>query len=80
MLDLDRCAAVVGEAVDALGGLDVLVVAIGVAAFGPGDGEDDAVTEHLLTVNTMAPIALVRAALPRFDDGGSRAGRTGDPL
>jgi short-subunit dehydrogenase len=72
-LDLDRCAAVVGEAADALGGLDVLVVAIGVAAFGPGDGEDDAVTEHLLTVNTMAPMALVRAALPRFDDSGSLA-------
>jgi NADP-dependent 3-hydroxy acid dehydrogenase YdfG len=32
-LDLGRCAAVVGEAADALGGLDLLVVAIGVAAF-----------------------------------------------
>jgi short-subunit dehydrogenase len=72
-LDLDRCAAVVDEAADALDGFDVLVVAIGVAAFGPGDGEDDTVTEHLLTVNTMAPMALVRAALPRFDDGGTVA-------
>jgi short-subunit dehydrogenase len=72
-LDLDRCAAVVGEAADALGGLDILVVAIGVAAFGPGDGEDDAVTEHLLTVNTKAPMALVRAALPRFDGAGTVA-------
>jgi short-subunit dehydrogenase len=72
-LDLDRCAAVVDEAADALGGLDVLVVAIGVAAFGPGDGEDDAITEHLLTVNAMAPMALVRAALRRFDDGGAVA-------
>jgi short-subunit dehydrogenase len=72
-LDLDRCAAVVDEAADALGGLDVLVVAIGVAAFGPGEATDDAVTEHLLTVNTMAPMALVRAALPRFDGGGTVA-------
>ena len=36
-LDLDRCAAVVDAAADALGGLDLLVVAFGVAAFGrPG--------------------------------------------
>jgi short-subunit dehydrogenase len=71
--DLDRCAAVVGEAADGLGGLDLLVVAIGVAGFGPGDAEDDAVTEELLAVNTMAPMALVRAALPRIDSGGAVA-------
>jgi short-subunit dehydrogenase len=69
-LDLDRCAALVGEAADALGGLDGLVVALGVAAFGP-DAENDVITEHLLTVNTMAPMALVRAALPRIGKGGS---------
>jgi short-subunit dehydrogenase len=72
-LDLDRSAAVVGEAADALGGLDVLVVAIGVAGFGPGEGEDAADTEHLLTVNAMAPMALVRAALPRLGKGGAVA-------
>ena len=71
--DLDRCAAIVDEAADALGGLDVVVVAIGVAAFGPGDETDDAVTEHLLTVNTMAPMAMVRAAVRRFGDGGTVA-------
>lgn len=72
-LDLDRCTAVVTEAADALGGLDLLVVAIGVAAFGPADAEDDAVTEHLLAVNTLAPMALVRAALPRIEKGGAVA-------
>jgi len=72
-LDLDRCGAVVGEAADALGGLDLLVVAIGVAAFGPADGEDAAVIEQLLTVNTLAPMALVRAALPRIGKGGAVA-------
>ena len=72
-LDLDRSAAVVAEAADALGGLDVLVVAIGVAGFGPGEGEDAADTEHLLTVNAMAPMALVRAALPRIGKGGAVA-------
>ncbi len=72
-LDLDRSAAVVGEAAKALGGLDVLVVAVGVAAFGPGHEEDDAVTEHLLTVNTMAPMALVRAAVGPMDGSGAVA-------
>ncbi len=71
--DLDRCAAAVGEAADALGGLDLLVVAIGVAAFGPGDATDDDVTARLLAVNTTAPMALVRAALPRIDRGGGVA-------
>lgn len=71
--DLDRCTAVVDEAADALAGLDLLVVAIGVAAFGPGDETDDAVTEHLLAVNTKAPMALVRAAVRRIDDGGTIA-------
>jgi len=72
-LDLDRCTDVVAETADALGGLDLLVVAIGVAAFGPGDAEDDAVTENLLAVNTLAPMALVRAALPRIEKGGGVA-------
>jgi short-subunit dehydrogenase len=72
-LDLERCAAAVEEAADALGGLDLVVVAIGVAGFGPGDAEDDEVTEELLAVNTMAPMALVRAALPRIDRGGAVA-------
>lgn len=72
-VDLDRCAAVVAEAADALGGLDLLVVAVGVAAFGPADSEDDAVVQHLLAVNTLAPMALVRAALPRIGKGGAVA-------
>jgi short-subunit dehydrogenase len=72
-LDLGRCADVVAWSADALGGLDLLVVAIGVAAFGPADGEDDAVVEQLLAVNTLAPMALVRAALPRIGKGGAVA-------
>lgn len=72
-LDLDRCAAVVGKLADALDGLDLLVIATGIAAFGAGAEEDDAVVEELLTVNTMAPMALVRAALPRIGKGGAVA-------
>jgi NAD(P)-dependent dehydrogenase (short-subunit alcohol dehydrogenase family) len=72
-LDLERCAAVVDEAAELLGGLDVLVVAFGVAAFGPAEQAGDVITEHLLTVNTMAPMAMVRAAVPRFDGDGTVA-------
>jgi short-subunit dehydrogenase len=72
-LDLERCAAVVDAAADTLGGLDLLVVAIGVATFGPAERTGDVVTEHLLTVNTMAPMALVRAAVPRLDGAGTVA-------
>jgi short-subunit dehydrogenase len=70
-LDLDRCAAVVDDAADALGGLDLLVVAFGVAAFGPGEDEGDELTERLLTVNTMAPMAMVRRAVQRMDGSGT---------
>ncbi len=69
-LDLDRCAALVGEAAERLGGLDGVVVALGVAAFGP-EAENDVITEHLLAVNTMSPMALVRAALPLLGKGGN---------
>lgn len=72
-LDLERCAAVVDEAADHLGGLDVLVVAFGVAAFGPAEEADDVLAEHLLTVNTLAPMAMVRAAVPRFEGSGTAA-------
>lgn len=72
-LDLDGCTAAVEEAEDALGGLDLLFVAIGVAGFGPADGEEDDVAEELLAVNTLAPMALVRAALPRIGSGGAVA-------
>src|SRR3954465_13330130 len=72
-LDLDRCAGVVDEAAAALGGLDLLVVATGIAAFGPAEDTDDLVIEQLFAVNAMAPMALVRAALPRIGKGGGVA-------
>lgn len=65
----------VAAAVAAYGGLDGLVVASGVVAFG-GVGElPDDVLLDLLMVNTVAPIRLLRAALPHLADsaGGARA-------
>jgi short-subunit dehydrogenase len=73
LIDVDRCATVVTDAARALGGLDALVVASGVAAFGPARQEQDAVVEELFAVNTFAPIALVRAAVPLLGPGSAIA-------
>lgn len=70
LVDVGACARVVREAADRLGGLDALVVASGVAAFGPARDEDDVVVEELFAVNTLGPIALVRTALPLLPRGG----------
>ncbi|MPQ99810.1 SDR family NAD(P)-dependent oxidoreductase [Modestobacter sp. I12A-02628] len=70
-VDVTALRAVVDTATAALGGLDALVVASGVVAFGPAADADDAVTEELFAVNTLAPMSLVRAALPQLSDGGA---------
>lgn len=61
-------AAVDGAAAE-LGGLDVLVVTIGVPGFGDAMTTDPAVTEELFAVNTLGPISLVRAAAPHLSRG-----------
>lgn len=53
-----------------LGGLDVVVCAIGVVAFGPATDVDDETLEQLFRVNTLAPIRLSRAALAVLPRGG----------
>ena len=65
--------AVVERATEALGGLDLLVVAVGVAAFGPAEETTDDTVETLFAVNTTSPMAFVRAALPHLDGGGTVA-------
>lgn len=69
VVDADACAEVVGQAVEALGGLDALVVTIGVAGFGRAVDFDDAVAEELFAVNVLGPMALVRAAAPHLEGG-----------
>lgn len=57
-------AAVVAEAERRLGGLDAIIVASGVVAFGPAvELESDTVAE-LFSVNAASPIELIGAALP----------------
>lgn len=68
-IEIDGCADVVDQAVAELGGLDALVVATGVAVFGNAGGTDDAVAEEVFAVNTLAPMALTRAALGHLGQG-----------
>ncbi|OII59904.1 SDR family oxidoreductase [Streptomyces sp. CC53] len=75
--DLDGCSGTVPWAVHELGGLDAVVVCVGVAAFGPAEAVGDTVAEHLLTVNALAPVAVLRAALPAVPPGGALAAVTG---
>ncbi len=63
-VDGDSCRRAVDEAVAALGGLDLLVVSVGVAAFGPAVEADAAVVDELFAVNVLGPMSLVRAAAP----------------
>ncbi|ROP42940.1 SDR family NAD(P)-dependent oxidoreductase [Pseudokineococcus lusitanus] len=71
-------AEVVGAAVEALEGLDVLVSAAGVVAFGPvADADDDLLDELLLTAY-LGPVRLLRAALPHLRTAGGQ--REGDAV
>jgi len=70
-VDVESGRAAAQAAAEALDGLDAVVVATGVVAFGPAAEADDAVVEELFAVNTLGPMSLVRAALPRLADGGA---------
>ncbi|MGW8361454.1 SDR family NAD(P)-dependent oxidoreductase [Streptomyces wedmorensis] len=75
--DLDGCADLAPWAAQALGGLDTVVVTIGVAGFGRAEEVTEAAAEHLMTVNALAPMAVVRGALPVLQPGGTVVAVTG---
>lgn len=54
----------------ALGGLEAVVVATGIVAFGAEPELDDAVVRDLFLVNTTGPITLVREALRHIEPSG----------
>ncbi|MFH8712657.1 SDR family NAD(P)-dependent oxidoreductase [Streptomyces zaomyceticus] len=76
--DLDGCAQLAPWAKAALGDLDALVVAIGVAGFGSAAKMPEASAEHLFTVNALAPMAVVRGALAVMPPGGVVSVVTGE--
>ncbi|WP_239806221.1 SDR family NAD(P)-dependent oxidoreductase [Croceicoccus hydrothermalis] len=65
--------ALVRDAAERLGGIDILVPCAGISAFCPLDGHDDAYFRTVFEVNVMAVFHLIRDALPFLKL--SRAGR-----
>jgi cyclic-di-GMP-binding biofilm dispersal mediator protein len=65
------CDQVVSEAVDHGGGLDVVVNAVGLVAFGPTVETSIDTMEELFLTNTFVPIMLAQAALPHVRAGGA---------
>ncbi len=59
-----RPDAVVAAAVEHLGGLDAVVHLAGVSGFGAAGTEDDDALDDLLLADYLAPVRLLRAALP----------------
>jgi len=64
--DRDDCDRVVAEAVEAFGGLDVLVTSMGGPPYGAAAGRTDAEWEAALELVMMSVVRLARAALPHL--------------
>ena len=60
---------VVATAIDSLGGLDGVVNAAGVVAFGPLDELDDAALDELVATDLVGPIRVIRTAVPYLEGG-----------
>ncbi len=60
---------VVGTAITRLGGLDGVVNAAGVVAFGALADHDDATIDELIAADLVGPLRVMRAALPHLDGG-----------
>ena len=80
------CEAAVGAAIEALGGLDVLVNSAGVGHGGPIEEIDEAIWDESLDVNLKGSFFCIKAALPALRQSGgnivnvaSDAGLMGDP-
>jgi NAD(P)-dependent dehydrogenase (short-subunit alcohol dehydrogenase family) len=66
LTDADAPALVVERAIEALGGIDVLVNAAGIIETGPLEATSDEAWDRMLGVNLRAPFRLLRAALPHL--------------
>jgi short-subunit dehydrogenase len=74
--DTATIPACVHESVAALGGLDALVVASGVAAFGPEPELGADTVRVLFAVNAVGPIELIRTALEQLGTDATVVGLT----
>ncbi|MEU5682614.1 SDR family oxidoreductase [Streptomyces venezuelae] len=75
--DLDQCSTLGPWAERALSGLDGVLVTVGAAAFGAVEDVSNALAGHLLTVNALCPMAVLRGAAPLVADKGFVLAMTG---
>ncbi|MBW4778456.1 SDR family oxidoreductase [Rhodococcus fascians] len=66
----DSARSVVAEAIEHHGGLDGIVIAAGVVAFGSVTEVDDDTVDELLLLNYLAPLRIMREGLTTLDQGG----------
>lgn len=59
----------VADAVQRLGGIDVLINNAGKSSFGAFDTQDSARVQRMLRVNLLAPVLLTQAVLPHLREG-----------
>ena len=69
LLDVESISGVVEEANQTLGGLDAVIVASGLAAFGGVDEETAVVAEELFAVNALGPMVVLAEASKRMERG-----------
>ena len=60
---------VVNTTIDTLGGLDGVVNAAGVVAFGPLEDLDDAALDELVATDLVGPLRVIRTAVPHLEGG-----------
>lgn len=66
----DRCSGLVTDAVDALGGIDALVVSSAVSPLAPLDSVSAETWHDVMTTNTIAPALITQAALDHLAPDG----------
>lgn len=70
----DAAQRIIDAATEQHGHIDGVIVAAGIAAFGPLAEIDDDTVDDLVLVDFLAPLRLLRAALPVLEPGGVVAG------
>ena len=69
--DAQACERLVDEAAEALGGLDGVVLNVGIGAGMGLEGTTPEIWDAVLSVNLRSHFLIARHALPRMDDGGA---------
>jgi len=65
-----RCAELVAEAVDAMGGLDAVVYSTGVSPLAPLEEVDAETWQRVIATNSIGPALVAQAAVPQLSDDG----------